>query len=159
MGTGSLPVPGWTDEYEWTGYIPFDQLPIVLNPSKGYIVTANNAVVGAGYPYLITTDWDYGFRANRIADLIENAPGPIDIAYIQKMQGDSYDANAATLVPILAQLTFQAGTPNQAVALDLLKNWDGQARMDSAPAAVFEVFWKNLLADTFQRRPAQGLLA
>ncbi len=148
-GDGRLPVPGWTSDYEWTGTIPFDQLPSVLNPSKGYIVTANNAVVGAGYPYLITTDWDYGFRADRIASMIESAPSPIDIAYIQKMQGDDYDANAATLVPILEQLTFQAGTPNQATALDLLKNWDFQASMDSAPAAVFEVFWKNLLADTF----------
>ena len=148
-GDGTLPVPGWTNEYEWTGYIPFDQLPNVFNPSKGYIVTANNAVVGAGYPYLITTDWDYGFRANRIENMIENTPGLIDIAYIQKMQGDCYDANAATLVPLLAQLNFQTGTANQAIALNLLKNWDYQARMDSAPAAVFEVFWKNLLADTF----------
>ncbi|MCX6038210.1 MAG: penicillin acylase family protein, partial [Chloroflexi bacterium] len=41
-GDGTLPVPGWTDEYEWTGYIPFDKLPYVFNPSKGYIVTANN---------------------------------------------------------------------------------------------------------------------
>ncbi len=65
------------------------------------------------------------------------------------MQGDDYDANAATLVPFLAALNFQAVTPNQAVALDLLKNWDYQAKMDSAPAAVFEVFWKNLLNDTF----------
>ncbi len=148
-GDGTLPVPGWTDEYEWTGYIPFDQLPYVFNPTKGYIVTANNAVVGADYPYLITTDWDYGFRANRIVEMINSAPGPIDIPYIQQMQGDSYDANAATFVPLLAQLDFQAGTPNQAVALELLQGWDYQARMDSAPAAVFEVFWKNLLADTF----------
>ncbi len=148
-GDGTLPVPGWTDEYEWTGYIPFEKLPYVFNPSKGYIVTANNAVVGARYPYLITTDWDYGFRASRIVDMITKAPGPIDIAYIQKMQGDDYDSNAAALVPILAQLDFHAGTPNQAIAQDLLKNWDYQARMDSAPAAVFEVFWKNLLADTF----------
>jgi len=148
-GDGRLPVPGWTDQYEWTGYIPFDQLPSVLNPAKGYIVTANNAVVGAGYPYLITSDWDYGFRANRIATMIESAPAPIDIPYIQKMQGDDYDANAATFVPLLEQLTIPAKTPNQAVALDLLKNWDYQVRMDSAPAVVFEVFWKNLLADTF----------
>ncbi|MCX6035514.1 MAG: penicillin acylase family protein [Chloroflexi bacterium] len=148
-GDGRLPVPGWTDEYEWNGYIPFEQLPSVFNPSKGYIITANNAVVGAGYPYLITNDWDYGFRANRIVSMIENAPGPVDSAYIQKMQGDCYDSNAATLVPILAQLNLQLGTPNQAIALDLLKNWDYQARMDSAPATVFEVFWKNLLADTF----------
>jgi penicillin amidase len=148
-GDGRLPVPGWTDEYEWTGYIPFEQLPSVLNPFKGYIVSANNAVVGTGYPYLITTDWDYGFRADRIATMIETAPAPIDMAFIQKMQGDGYDANAATLVPLLDKLTFQAGTPNQAVALDLLKNWDYQARMDSTPGAVFEIFWKNLLADTF----------
>jgi penicillin amidase len=148
-GDGTLPVPGWTDQYDWTGYIPFDELPSVFNPSKGYIVTANNAVVGAGYPYLITKDWNYGFRAQRIVDMIQNAPGPIDIAYIQKIQGDNYDANAATFVPLLMQLNFQAGTPDQAKALDLLKNWDYQAGMDSAPAAVFEVFWKNLLADTF----------
>ncbi|MBE3066413.1 MAG: penicillin acylase family protein [Chloroflexi bacterium] len=148
-GDGRLPVPGWTDEYEWTGTIPFEKLPTVFNPSKGYIVTANNAVVGADYPYLISTDWDYGFRANRIVNMIENAPGPIDIATIQKMQGDSYDTNAAMLVPLLTQLAFQPGTPNQAIALDLLKNWDTQAGMDSAPAVVFEVFWKNLLADTF----------
>ena len=148
-GDGTLPVPGWTDEYSWTGYIPFDELPYVFNPSKGYIVAANNAVVGAGYPYLITKDWNYGFRANRIVDMIENAPGPIDITYIQQMQGDSYEANAETFVPLQMQLNLQPGTPNQAIALDLLKNWDYQARMDSAPAAVFEVFWKNLLADTF----------
>ena len=148
-GDGRLPVPGWTDQYEWTGYIPFDQLPYVFNPSKGYIVTANNAVVGEDYPYLITTDWNYGFRANRIVDLITNAPGPIDIVTIQKMQGDNYDPSAATFVPLLKGLSIQSGTPNQAIALDLLKNWDYQAAMGSAPAAVFEVFWKNLLADTF----------
>jgi penicillin amidase len=148
-GDGTLPVPGWTDEYEWTGYIPFDELPYVFNPSKGYIVAANNAVVGAGYPYLITKDWNYGFRAQRIVNMIENAPGPIDIPYIQQMQGDNYEANAETFVPLLMQLNLQPGTPNQAIALDLLKNWDYQARMNSAPAAVFEVFWKNLLADTF----------
>jgi penicillin amidase len=148
-GDGRYPVPGWTDEYEWTGYIPFDELPNVLNPAKGYIVTANNAVVGVGYPYLITTDWDYGFRAARIVDMIGNAPGPIDVAYIQKMQGDSYDANAAWLVPLLQQLNLQSGTPDQAMALDLLKNWNYQANMDSAAAAVFEVFWKHLLEDTF----------
>ncbi len=41
-GDGSLPVPGWTDEYEWEGYIPYDQLPKVINPKQGFISTANN---------------------------------------------------------------------------------------------------------------------
>jgi penicillin amidase len=151
-GDGTLPVPGWTGEYDWQGYIPFDQLPYTYNPPQGYVATANNAVVGPDYPYLITRDWDYGFRAQRIVDMIQHAPGPIDIHYIQQMQGDDYDYNAATLVPILTQLNFQSGTPNQAIALDLLEKWDYQARMGSAPAAVFEVFWKVLLADTFDNK-------
>jgi penicillin amidase len=146
-GDGSLPVPGWTDDYEWTGYIPFDELPYTFNPAEGYIVTANNQVNPPGYPYLITTDWDYGFRANRIVDMITNAPGPIDTAYIQQMQGDSYDANAATYVPLL--MAVELNDPDLARTRDLLTGWDYQARMDSAPAALFEVFWKNLLADTF----------
>ncbi len=74
-GDGTLPVPGWTDEYEWTGYIPFEELPYTFNPAEGYIVTANNQVPPCDYPYLITHDWDYGFRAQRIVDMIKNAPG------------------------------------------------------------------------------------
>jgi penicillin amidase len=151
-GDGTLPVPGWTGEYDWLGYIPFDKLPYAFNPPQGFIATANNAVVGPDYPYLITRDWDYGFRAQRIVDMITHAPGPIDIKYIQQMQGDDLDLNAQTLVPVLTQLSFQAGTPDQAVALDLLKSWDYQDRMDSAPAALFAVFWKNLLADTFDNK-------
>jgi penicillin amidase len=46
---GRLPVPGWMDDYEWQGYIPFEQLPYAYNPPQGYIVTANNAVVGTDY--------------------------------------------------------------------------------------------------------------
>ena len=148
-GDGTLPVPGWTDEYEWTGFIPFEELPYTFNPAEGYIVTANNQIPPADYQYLITKDWDYGFRANRIVDMIKNAPGKIDIAYIQKMQGDAYDANAEIYVPLLLNMDFKAATPNQAIALDLLKNWDYQAKADSAPAAVFEAFWRHLLQNTF----------
>ena len=148
-GDGTLPVPGWTDDYEWTGYIPFDELPYTYNPPEGYIATANNQIPPHEYPYLISTDWDTGYRAERIVQMIENAPGKIDIAYIQKMQGDNFDGGAPNILPVLIGLEFKAATPNQAIALDMLKNWDYQASADSAPAAIYEVFWKNLLADTF----------
>jgi penicillin G amidase len=146
-GDGTMPVPGWTDEYEWTGMISFEQLPFAYNPPQGYIATANNAVVGPDYPHLITMDWDYGFRARRIVDMIEHAPGPIDIAYIEKMQGDDKDLNAQTLAPVLLQIQLTDDRLEKARAL--LKNWDYQDQMDSAPAALFAVFWKHLLADTF----------
>lgn len=148
-GDGRLPVPGWTDEYEWTGFIPFDQLPYTFNPTEGYIVTANNQVQPADYPHMISTDWDYGFRANRITELIKSAPGKISAEYIQKMQGDAFDANAVTYVPQLLATLDGKVTGTEATALDLLKTWDFQARSDSAPAAVFESFWRHLLEHTF----------
>ena len=145
--TGELPVPGWTDDYEWQGVIPFEELPNSFNPPEGYIATANNAVVGTDYPYLLSSEWDYGFRAQRIVDMIEAAPGLIDIAYIQQMQGDNKNLNAETLLPILLEIPLGDGGLES--ARSILKDWDGQQHMDSAPAALFEVFWKQLLNATF----------
>jgi penicillin amidase len=146
-GDGSLPVPGWTDEYEWTGYIPFEDLPYTLNPSEGYIVTANNRGQPWDYPGLITRDWDYGFRAQRIVEMIESAPGPIDIPYIQTMQGDSFDPNGPAYVPLLLELEELSDA--EAHAQGLLRDWDFQSRADSAAAAVFNAFWRHLLLNTF----------
>ncbi len=144
---GDYPVPGWTDEYEWQGYIPFDRLPNVLNPSDGYIVTANNAVVGSSYPYFISDQWDYGFRAARIVQMIQNAPSAIDAAYVQKMQGDNYNASAAYMVPLLMKLNL----PDQHLLTvrEVLKNWDYQNQMDLAAPALYNAFWRAVLARTF----------
>jgi penicillin amidase len=146
-GDGRLPVPGWTDEYEWKGYIPFDELPNTFDPPEGYIVTANNAVVGSDYPYFITLEWDYGYRAQRIVEMIESHPEPIDVAWMKSMQGDDMDRNAGILVPLIPEAKW--AQPVLAQAFEMLKNWDGQNRMDSGGAALFAAFWKNLLADTF----------
>jgi penicillin amidase len=146
-GDGRLPVPGWTGEYDWEGYIPFEELPYVYNPSSGYVATANNQVNPWDYPYLISTEWDYGFRAERIVEMIENAPGPIDLAYIQTMQGDNYDASAATLVPLLMQVNL--GDSSLEGVRAIFDGWDYQDNMDSAPAALYAAFWRRFLANTF----------
>ena len=146
-GDGRYPVPGWTDEYEWTGFIPFEEQPYTFNPPEGYIATANNQVPPRDYPYLITADWDYGYRANRIVQMIDDAPGKIDIAYIQKMHGDAFDASAAGLVPVLMQTKIS--DPHLTEVRSLLEGWDFQATVDSAPAALYASFWSHLLADTF----------
>jgi penicillin amidase len=146
-GDGRLPVPGWTDDYEWTSYIPFEDLPTSFNPPEGYIVTANNAVVGPDYPYLITEDWSYGYRARRIVDMLKDASTPIDISYIQKMQGDNMDLNAEMLLPTLMIVSLD--DPELDDVRAIFDGWDYQNDMESAPAALFNVFWKNLLAETF----------
>ena len=64
-------MPGWDPAYEWDDeYIPFDALPSVLDPKDGYVVTANQAIAGENYPYYIGDSYDYGFRAQRIRDLL-----------------------------------------------------------------------------------------
>ncbi len=144
---GMLPVPGWTDEFEWQGYIPFNELPFAFNPPEGYIVTANNAVVGPEYPYTLSLEWDYGYRAQSIVDAITSAPGPIDSAYIQQMQANNRDMNAERLMPFLLAVPLSDEHLEETRAI--LADWDFQADMDSAPAALFEVFWKNLLHLSF----------
>ena len=147
-GDGRLPVPGWTDAYDWTGYIPFEELPSAFNPPQGFIATANNAVVGAGYPYLITTDWDYGYRARRIVDLLAATP-KVSAEDIQRIHGDDYNAMGPLLVPLIEGLAFDEEESHLAETARLLEGWDYQNRLDSAPAALFNAFWRHLLLDTF----------
>ncbi len=146
-GDGSLPVPGWDSAYDWTGFIPFEELPYALNPQSGYLATANNQASPRDYPYLITTEWDHGQRAARIVDLLENAPGKIDIAYIQQMHADSKSLNAEVLVPIL--LTLELDPDLAAIRDQYLASWDYQEVPDSVAATLFNAFWWGLLANTF----------
>jgi len=155
-GDGTLPVPGWTDEYEWTGYIPFDELPFSYNPPQGYIATANNAVVGPDYPYLLSTDWDPGYRAARIVDLIEAQP-KISVEYIQQMQGDDLSLGAQAIMPYLLAVSFD--DPKLAAALDQLRGWDFQQTLDSQPAAIYMSFLNHLVADTFNDDLPEGYAA
>ncbi len=146
-GNGWLPVPGWTDDNEWTGFIPFEDLPHAYNPTEGYVASANNAVVDGGYPYFIGADWDYGYRARRIVEMIEKHKTPISLFYIREMQGDDKSLNAELLVPILLKVPLQDNHLNE--VRKTLQNWNYQLKMDQSPAALFEVFWKQLLKNTF----------
>jgi penicillin amidase len=155
-GNGSMPVPGWTGEYEWVGYIPFDELPRAFNPPEGYIVTANNAVVGPDYPYFLGMDWDPGYRARRIVDLIEADPS-LSLEDMQAIQGDSSPAYAEDVMPYIQYLT--ANEPRLVEALNLLRNWDGRAVRDSAGAALFEAFRLHLTDLTFGDELGEQLLS
>ncbi|PSB02012.1 penicillin acylase family protein [Merismopedia glauca] len=147
QGDGRYPVPGWNDEHEWLGYINFEKLPESFNPESGYIVTANNPVVDENYPHVITKDWVYGYRAKSIEQMIVNLTQTISIADIQKIQGNTRNLHAQKLSPILLAIPFK--DRHLESALQVLKQWNFQLEKDEPGAAIFEVFWKHLLADTF----------
>lgn len=142
-GDGSVPVPGWKDEYAWTGWIPFEELPHAYNPPDGYIVTANHRVTPDDYPYFITYDWAPPYRAQRIIELLTAKSGltPDDFA---RIQADQRSAQALELLPVL--LSIQPETDEQRRALDLLRSWDGVLAADSAATAIYEVWYAQLYA-------------
>jgi penicillin amidase len=156
-GDGRWPVPGWTDQYDWTGYIPFSALPNEYNPSQGYIVTANNAVVGPTYPYTLTTDWDYGYRSQRITQDIQKLTyngRKVSVADMESIQNDSYNPEAALLAPYLLKLKTDAFTQP---AQNLLKNWDYTQPATSGAAAYFNAVWSEILKMAFQTKLPTGV--
>ena len=155
-GNGAQPVPGWTSQYGWTGYIPFDSLPSTFNPPSGYIVTANNAAADPGSPPLLTADWDLGYRANQITVRLQQliaAKTPLTAELMSEIQGDNYSAIAAALVPALQGVRLSG---DAAEAQTLLDGWDYQVDVDSAAAAYFNVIWRTLLHDMFTGKIDEG---
>ncbi|MGW2435990.1 penicillin acylase family protein [Streptomyces goshikiensis] len=161
-GDGRMPAPGWDSKYAWkggkdgnAGYIPQDEMPYDLNPARGYIVTANQAVTesgtGAGkYPYTLTTDWGYGARSQRINDLIEakiKDSGKISTDDMRTMQMDNSSEIAALLTPMLAKI--QVKDPDVRSAQKLLDGWNYTQEPDSAAAAYFNAVWRNILKLSF----------
>lgn len=150
-GDGTMPLPGWTSENGWTGMVPFAALPSVLNPARGYIVTANNAVDDQG-PTL-TRDWDLGYRAEGIERRIVELTADGRKLTAEDMTGiqlDTQDANAQALLPVIAGLELDSDAARGA---ELLAEWDASADADSAQAAYFAVFWRTLLDRMFGDLP------
>ncbi len=150
-GDGSLPQPGWDSAYDWTGYIPFEELPVSFNPDEGYIVTANNAIVGAGYPYFLTNDWDYGWRAARITELIERtaANGRLTADDVRDIQADDQFWMGMRLAAVYDGRS--TGDDDVDAAIELLGTWDAQSTADSAAAAYANVLWDELVQNLFVR--------
>jgi penicillin amidase len=146
LGNGDWPVPGWDPRYRWKSFIPFAAMPTEVDPEDGVIVTANQAVVPATYKYHLTDDWDYGYRSQQILDRIR-AAGKLDVNSMASIQLDTKNRNAETLVPYLLQIGIDDDFDKQ--GQDILKNWDFTQPADSAPAAYFNIVWRNLLALTF----------
>jgi penicillin amidase len=146
---GTWPRPGWDSRYDWQGYVPAAELPAVQNPPEGFIVAANQPVTAGEGPHL-TSDWDYGFRAQRLRDLIADliAEGtPIGVEESQKLQADLRNPFAEALVPALLELPVTGEFTLEGI--DLLRDWDYAQEADSAAAAYFAAVWATLLELTF----------
>ena len=151
-GDGWLPQPGWDSAYDWTGFIPFEELPVAYNPASGYIVTANNAIVTDDYAHFLSRDWDYGYRAARIAHMIERraAAAPLTAQDMRQIQMDNEMWIGKQLATAMGGIEVDGKGPQAAVSL--LRTWDAQNSATSAAAAYANVLWSNLAQNIFANR-------
>ena len=153
-GNGTKPSPGWDPTYGWQGTIPFAKLPYVLNPPSGFIVAANQQVIGAQYPYPLGSTYSYGWRSQEIVDRLREAP-PLTMDSAEQFFYDDTIRFAADLVPIL--LKIKVADPWVVEGQRTLVGWDYSASKDSAAAAYFNVVCHNILKFTFRDELPQEL--
>jgi penicillin amidase len=138
--------------------VPAARLPYALDPKEGFIVAANQAVLPPGEGPYITHDFDYGYRSQRIRDLLTSAVKAgrkLQVDDMRSIQRDTYSGIAAELVPVLLKLQVNDAFTQQAV--DLLKTWDYTEPTDSAAAAYFNAVWATLLDLTFADEMPPGV--
>ena len=135
-----LPVPGWTDEYEWKGNIPKDELPTDENPSNGFIVTANNKTTTEDYPYYLSYTATR-FRADRLRELLDDQE-LFSKDDMKLFQGDVTSVHAREIKELISKLTLH--DPNARTLQDLLTNWDGTLSADSSGAVIYDALCTEL---------------
>ena len=149
-GDGMLPVPGWTGEYEWKGYVPFDQRPHLLNPEAGFINTSNNKVAGNDYPYLIGHYWEPMDRVTRIRHLLK-AKKKLTVEDFKKIQHDTYCLLASELTPkFLEVLKKRTGEKGFKKAYKILDGWNFVMGKESAAACIYEVTFRKMMDNIFK---------
>ena len=136
-GDGSVPVAGDDDSHEWTGYVPFEQLPSVYDPPSGIIATANSRITPDGYPYLLSIEWIAPYRTERIYKLLNAKKKfmPPDMLAIQMDILSEFDRYCAERFVYAVDHTPDA-SPRAKQAADLMRNWDGIMTADSAAPTI-----------------------
>jgi penicillin amidase len=145
-------VSGETDEYDWKGYVPFEELPHVYNPSSGVVASANNKIAADEYPHYISYLFDPGYRIDRIREML-GEKDKLSVADFCRMQADVRSKLAEKSAGDLLSSVKKVANlnPMEAKALSILESWDFRLTADSAAAFLFEKLFgllqKNLIED------------
>jgi penicillin G amidase len=132
-----LPKPGWTGEFEWEGTIPYEELPETVDPESGFLVTANNRVVGDDYPHHITSEWFDGFRAKRIEDLLLS-DDEHDLDGFEAMQSDVVSNLGLEAARRLGRM--HPATQRETSAIERLRSWDGDLGPETIAGTIYQAF-------------------
>ncbi len=137
MANAWLPVPGWTDDYEWRGRIPFEELARSSNPDTGYIVTANNRIVGKDYPHYVALSFAPEYRARRIIERVKTLNN-VTVDDMASIHADRVSIPAQTYAKLLSHI--EPLDELSAQAKEKLAAWDGSMERDAVAPTIYSAF-------------------
>jgi len=154
----TLPMPGWTGEYEWNGFVPFERLPSLYNPPQHFIATANNKLTDAAFPYHISNLWEPPSRIQRLDELLRKKE-KLSVDDCKDIQRDYYSYFAKEMTPYIIHAYDSARAANSDVetALNYFRNWHFQLSKDDVPTTLFHVFFTHLLNNIFRDKMGDDL--
>ncbi|MFO7951632.1 MAG: penicillin acylase family protein [Bacillota bacterium] len=161
QGLGLEPVPGWSADYGWEGYIPADEMPELYNPPQGYIATANHRVTDDSYPYMIAIDDATPYRMQRIVEQLR-AGDPLTLKDMKAMQTDWFNPHAAARLPGWLELidghTGELGD-NEQEGLELLKEWaqNPVSSPEAAAPAIYATWYLNFMEEVFKEEMGEEM--
>ena len=141
LAQGRIPVPGWDAKYDWQGWLAFEELPAVVDPESGRIVTANHKITPPGYKPFIAADWFPPYRAQRIEFLLNMQPLQ-SLASFRRIQADAESPLAKALRPHIESALPATGAGQRAKSL--LHAWDNAMAPDSPAPLVFAAWYREL---------------
>jgi len=149
----TMPAPGWGGEYDWRGFLPFEELPQVKNPPQGYIATANGKITPDGYRHFITAIWPDSYRQDRIKELLrgswkttlDNAAG---------IMRDTYSTAAREQLAILLHYPPMASVfdINRSAASEVLQRWDFRVNRENAAPLILTTWLREISKSMFSAR-------
>jgi len=136
-GDASAPVPGHDDSHEWTGFVPFEQMPSIYNPPSGLLATANSRITPDTFPYLISAEWASPYRTERIYRVLTTTQKltPADMLALQTDIHSTFDRFLAQRFAYAIDRTA-ASSQRARQAAEILRKWDGRLTEDSAAASL-----------------------
>jgi penicillin amidase len=145
---GARPVSGDDGSGEWTGRVPYDDMPSAYDPEDGWIVTANNAPTDESYGYFIGAEFDPGYRAERIIDLINDyGQDGLSVPEMNAIQTDSAPLRARGIVEAIAEA--RPATRDGALIAERIADWDGSCIVDSMGCAAYMAWEYRVLRSMF----------
>jgi penicillin amidase len=146
-----LPLPGWNGEAEWKNFIPFVQLPKIINPDDGIIASANQKIGDAQFPYYVSTLWEPPSRIQRIRQLLHSTER-FTTDDFQQFQQDIVSPYARDVTRMLLDAYHDSSRNSQKLseALNYLRNWDYRFAQNDVATTIFNVFVARLFHTTFE---------